>query len=128
MIRTNIEKWLDYDFEPVECKRGKDFASFSRAFKREIKLQMDEIGCEIAGYTKGYFEISGFIHNPIKDTYMYFSIPDVRYDKNKWYSKILVRTAANAKDYSGGYNQYTMLNSFADKAQRILTMGEKFAA
>lgn len=120
MIRTNIEKWLDYDFEPVECKTGKDFASFSRSFKREIKLQMDEIGCEIVGYIKGYFYISGFIYNTTNDKYMYFSIPDVRYDKDKWYSNILIRTAENAKDFRGGYNQYTTLNNFANKAVQIL--------
>lgn len=125
MIKTNIEKWLNYNFEPVECRVGKDFTSFSKAFKREIKLQVDEIGCEIVGYSKGYFYISGFIYNPRTDTYMYFSIPDVRYDPNGWYSNILVRTANNAKDFKGGNNQYTSLKSFTDISKHILGNGRQ---
>lgn len=45
MYKTKyIEKWLGYDFEPVECRTGKDFTNFSRNLKAEIEAQLKGMG------------------------------------------------------------------------------------
>lgn len=120
MYKTkNIEKWLGYDFEPVECRTGKDFTNFSRNLKAEIEAQLKGMGYTLARYTKGYFIINGFIHNEKNGKYLFFSVDDVRFSKN-WHKDILIREARNEKDYRGGYNQYTSLENFGESAMRIL--------
>jgi hypothetical protein len=53
-------------------------------------------------FNNGHFYFSGFIKT-IHDQVFYISISDVRYFKE---GKILIRTAKNFKDYTGGSNNY----------------------
>lgn len=115
----NIEKWFGYDFEPAECRTGKDFSAFARNLKSEISAQLKGTGYTIVGFSKGYFFISGFIHNERNGKYMYFSVGDVRYSKN-WHKDILVREARNEKDYRGGNNRYTSLENFKEAVTGML--------
>ena len=53
-------------------------------------------------FSNGHFYFSGFIKT-IHDQVFYISISDVRYFKE---GKILIRTAKDFKDYTGGSNNY----------------------
>ena len=120
MYKTkNMEKWIGYHFELIGCKPGKDFSNFSRNLKAELTAQIREKGCELVSYNKGYFYISGFVYNCLTEKYMYFSVGDVRYEKN-WKNRILVREAKNEKDYTGGVNQWTSLENFGLAVEKIL--------
>lgn len=124
----NIKKWFGYDFEPTECKTGKDFSAFARNLKTEISAQLCGTGYSITKFTKGYFYISGFIHNDKNGKYVYFSIDDVRYSKS-WHKDILIRDARNEKDYRGGNNHYANLENFKEAVSGILECGySQFAA
>ena len=58
MYKTkNIEKWLGYEFEPVENRCGKDFSVFAHNFKTEISAQIAVTDCELISIGKGYFFI-----------------------------------------------------------------------
>ena len=57
---------------------------------------------------KNHYCFSVFIRNQAGN-HLYLSISDVRFWKNEWFNRILIRTAAHEKDYYGGGNNYTSL-------------------
>ncbi len=120
MFKTkNMEKWLYYKFEPLECRTDKDFISFARNLKAELNVHIKEHGCELVIFRKGSFFVSGFVYNPVKDKFMYFNVGDVR-DTGIWHKRVLVREARNTKDYTGMQNQWTELENFGHAVKRIL--------
>ena len=126
MFKTkNMEKWLYYKFEPLECRTDKDFISFARNLKAELNAHIKEHGCELVVFCRGYFSISGFVHNPMNDRFMYFNIGDVR-NTGIWYKKVLVREARSTKDYAGMQNQWTELENFDNAVKRILQVDSSF--
>ncbi|OQB13137.1 MAG: hypothetical protein BWY15_01936 [Firmicutes bacterium ADurb.Bin193] len=130
MYKTkNIERWLGYEFEPVENRCGKDFSAFARSFKAELMAQIAGIGCELIICGKGYFFIYGFIRNKETGGFMFFDTGDVRYDR-QWYRNMLVREARSENDFTGGMNQRTSLEEFGNAVKRILYSGRRseFAA
>lgn len=128
-IKTKaVKKWFGHAFDPEECHTGKDFAAFSRNLKTELYAQIKDSGCVITTYIRGYFYVSGFIHNEATGKYLYFSTEDVRYSPN-WHKDILIREARNNHDYKGGYNRYTSLENFGESALKILqSFRSEFAA
>lgn len=117
-LTKNMGKWLDYSFDPVENRTGKDFNNFSRNLKTEMKAQLKGYNCEIIQYSKGYFYINGFIRSNLTGEIVYFSIPDLRYEK-MWYEHILIRKAKDIKDFRGGINHWTKLDQFGFSVQKM---------
>ena len=58
-------------------------------------------------YSNGYYYFSGFA--PKNNKTIYFSIPDVRYGWASDGLNLLIRTAKDYKDYTGGSNNYSSL-------------------
>ncbi len=122
MLKTkNINKWLGYEFEPVENMTGKDYSSFVRNLKSELKAQLASGGCKIIVLNKGYFYVSGFVYSRTADRYVYFSTGDVR-DKH-WYERILYRTATGPRDFKGGTNRFTGIEDFGADVLTLLAAG-----
>ena len=111
-----IKQYLNWQFSSGPTI-GKDFRQFSKEFKKEIKKRLPE-GAELVTWNVGHYDISGFIKRG--DKYVYFSISDVRYFKNEWYNNILVRTAKDTNDYTGGSNNYVSLPAFKEKIEELL--------
>ena len=128
MLKTkNIYKWLGYEFEPVGNKTGKDYLSFVRNLKAEMKAQLASGGCEIIGLNKGYFYVSGFVYSRTADRYVYFSTGDVR-DKH-WCERILYRSATGPRDFKGGTNRFTGIEDFgADVLTLLAADAHKYSA
>jgi len=109
---------------------GGDFAVFARLFKKEIEAQLKNRDAELVDFHKGHYDLSGFIRGGpglfrYKDAgkgneYVYFSISDVRHFHNDWYSNILIRSAKDDRDYTGGPNHYTSLKHFGQNALGLL--------
>jgi len=123
-MKNKLEKYLDIDFDsfaPGEERElpRKYFSDFSRDFKKHIKNDLPK-DYELAEYNKGYFYISGFVKNITNNKFVYFSVPDVRYDKNGWNDNILYRTAQHEKDYTGGSNQYCKLEELSKNIQNTM--------
>jgi len=78
-----------------------EFNSFVRTFKRELKKEITKIGGRDIVFRKGHFFVSGFFTGSNNQIY-YFSLTDVRDNP----SNLLVRTAENYKDYTGGQNHW----------------------
>jgi len=80
--------------------------TFVKTFKKEFNLEIRGVKGSKIRYNIGHFTISGFF---TKDNQVYyFSLPDIRHSKKK----ILIRTALNYDDYTGGYNNMLNIERF----------------
>lgn len=112
-----IERWVGYEFES-SSGTTKEFLEFAKDFKKYIKTNLPE-GAELVSFSKGHFEVYGFIKR--EDKYVYFSISDIRHFSDGWYNDILIRTANDEKDYTGGSNSQTTLKDFKKNVGYLLT-------
>ena len=88
------------------CIRTPQYLEWHRLFKREFsKFLRDHEATEIHISKPNHFDLSGFfkVHNQI----YWFRIEDLRWSKDK----MLIRTAENWKDFTGGFNRYASLSS-----------------
>ncbi len=81
-----------------------EFNQFFREFKREFNYELRSINGKKARYMKGHFGLSGFF--TFEDKVYYFSLSDVRHFPD---SQLLIRTALNYSDFTGGSNQYATI-------------------
>ena len=88
-------------------RKTPEFNRFARLFKQAIKQELMETARDIV-FSVGHFYISGFFTVGRTGQIYYFSISDVRDYINP---QLLVRTAEDYKDYTGGHNQYVQLES-----------------
>ena len=112
-----IQKYNNYVFQSSSTKT-KEFLSFARAYKKAIQ---EKLGAdfELVNWNTGHFYISTFVLNKINGKYVYLSCSDVRYFRNAWIDNILVRSAKDAKDYTGGSNNYTKLDSLFSSVSKL---------
>ncbi len=103
-----LAKYTHYTFSSG-CDTGEDYKSFQRKYINYLKSIANEYGWELVKTIKGHYEFSAFFK--FKDRFAYMSISDVRFFKNEWFSNILIRTAKNEKDYTGGQNNYTNIGN-----------------
>ena len=96
---------------------GQDFNIFAREFKKYVKKNLPS-GAELVNFSKDHYDLSGFIKK--EKRFVYFSISDVRFFPNKWFTDILIRTAKSGKDYTGGSNNYTSLEFFTPSVEKLL--------
>lgn len=81
---------------------GEDFKEFFRKEKNRLTRIFKALGCTNIQMDYGFYYFSGFLTAPSGQVY-YFSSSDIRH----WdYNQLLIRTAKNYKDYTGGSNQY----------------------
>lgn len=97
--------------------KGPDFLSFARAYKKDIAEQLEPFGIEIFSWSTGHYYCSGFFKRG--DCFVYFSCSDVRFFPGDWEKKILIRTAKNERDYTGGPNCYSALADIGSKANKL---------
>ena len=111
----NVLKLTQSHFES-SSGRTPEYLSWHRKFKNAFKKFLTARGItDIEIGKPNHFDMSGFF--TVKGQAWYFSISDLRWFKDA----MLVRTAKDYKDYSGGMNHYVTLkggelgfeNSFA---------------
>lgn len=98
---------------------GTDYKSFQTKYKNILKEIASNIGGELVSFNKNHYEFSAFVEKSGK--FAYISISDVRHFSNEWSNRILVRTAKDKKDFSGGMNQYAKLRELEDKLEKVLS-------
>ena len=94
---------LSFEFESSTTHTAQ-YLEFYKIFKKEFKVVLKPYCKEIL-INKNHFYISGFFRLNDNRVY-YFSIGDLRLNKDN----LLIRTAKDFKDYSGGSNNYISLN------------------
>ena len=106
-----IEQWLGKHFESSSGLTP-EFKSFYRNIKVCLKK---ELGNEFDFIVhRGHFYFSGFAQNKHTSKWVYFSSSDVRHFPDNWYNNILIRTALNDRDCTGGNNCYTTFPKLKD--------------
>jgi hypothetical protein len=85
---------------------GQDFKDFFRKEKNRLNLILKEKGCTNFQLNYGFYYFSGFFTSPSGQVY-YISCSDIRHFG---YKKLLIRTAKNYSDFTGGSNQYCGIN------------------
>jgi hypothetical protein len=93
-----------------------EFNKFFRTFKSEFSKELMSINGSAIVFNKGHFYISGFFMIDLET--WYFSLPDVRHMGYGMFTypdssmnKLLYRTARDYKDYIGGHNRYTKIET-----------------
>ena len=105
----DLEKYLDYEFSS-DSYTGEDYKQFKNKYINYLRALCRQNGWELVNVGRNHYEFSAFFKNS-ENRYIYFSISDVRFRQNEWYSHVLYRTAKHEKDYAGGHNCYTNLLS-----------------
>jgi len=88
------------------------FREFFNSFRHDFSYTLKKQGAKNIEFHKGHFEVSGFFTAKDGKIY-YFNTGDVRWGKGS----MLIRTAKNYKDYTGGSNQSI---SFDDNFEKNL--------
>lgn len=109
----DIKSYLGYQFESSSTLTP-EFAEFARLVKHTIKKSLPD-SLELVSFNRGHFYFSGFIKNKITGKYAYFNANDVRGGNDDWYNRLLIRTAENDRDYTGGVNGFYPLTRIADE-------------
>jgi len=108
----NINKYENYKFESSSGKTP-EFMQFARDVKKYMKKL--PAGITLEDYNTGHFYIFGYMKND-KNQHIYFNIGDVRDNKP---TKLMYRTATGIKDYTGGRNQYSNIETFTTNIKTI---------
>ena len=103
---------LGFNFES-SGGRTPQYLEFHRTFKREFTNLLKPLTKEISISKPNHFDLTGFFKLN-DDRIYYFSIGDLRW--NKW--SMLIRTAKDFKDYTGGSNNKISIDS--DFVNRLL--------
>jgi hypothetical protein len=85
------------------------FAAFYTKFVKAVKLELKKINATEIKLSKGHFFISGFFK--VGEQCFYISLSDVRDNE----ANLLIRTAKDYKDYSGGANHYVEIDTYMAK-------------
>jgi len=84
---------------------SEEFNTWVKAFKKELRKELDIFNGTDFEMGKGHFYVSGFFR--VGEQLVYFSISDVRGSMSP--TQMLVRTAEHNKDWTGGHNQYVTI-------------------
>jgi len=115
-MKSNIHKWVGVQIES-SGSLTKQFAQFSRDYKKAIAEVAEDF--EIVAYSRGHFDVSGFLKHKETEKLVYFSSSDIRHS-SRWLDQVLIRTAEHIKDYKGGSNHYTELDNLNNKASQLV--------
>lgn len=116
----DLEKYIDYEFSSG-CYTGDDYKQFQTEYINYLRSLCKQNGWELVNVGRNHYEFTALIKRDSR--YVYFSISDVRYWQNEWYKHILIRTANNDKDYTGGNNNYTSLPNLQSAIGNLLSRG-----
>lgn len=112
-----IDNWVGFTFESSSGLTN-EWASFNSYIHNYVKKQLsDEL--ELVNWSRGHFEFSGFIKNNKTGKFVYFSCSDVRFFKDSWYNNLLIRTAENENDYTGGSNCVCKMTDLSKMASKL---------
>ena len=112
-----LEQYLNYEFS-TGCYTGNDYLSFQRKYINYLRALCKDNGWELIVSSKSHYWFSVFIRNQ-SGNHLYLCISDVRFWKNEWYNRILIRTANHEKDYHGGGNHHTSLPNLTQTANYL---------
>lgn len=119
MNNSNLEKkWYKNTFES-STGRTPEFIEFLKDVKKYLTYKCENTDLKIKQLHGGHFYFYGFLENKKNGKLVYFSCSDVRHFPDEWFNHLLIRTAENDTDWTGGSNNYCRLPEIADKAKQL---------
>jgi len=110
---------LQKEFES-SSSRTPEYLAFHRLFKREFTALLKSFSAtEVTISKPNHFDVSGFFRDKTGQAW-YFRLGDLRGFKDS----LLIRTAKDFRDFTGGANQYLNLkdvDSFINGLQRMIS-------
>lgn len=105
-LKKMLSKYAGYSFRS-SCAETPEWKSFCTKLKNAMKKEISEEypDLELAAWSKGHFDVSGFVTRKSDGAIFYFSFRDVRTVNAT--GQQMYRSARNLKDYCGGHNQWT---------------------
>lgn len=108
------KKWIGYDFyyghydnPPREgTDENDEMKQFFRDFRSDLRKALKDKGMKVYQMKKNYYDVTAVISDEAKDKFVYLSLGDMR-GNPRWNERILVRTMAHPKDWTGGSNHFT---------------------
>ena len=111
---------LGFKFES-NSGRTYQYLEFHKVFEKEFTILLKPFIKKIEVSKPNHFDVTGFFELNNSEIY-YFSIGDLRWDKQS----MLIRTARDFRDYSGGSNGYVLLNNdFVSNLLKYLRLEKK---
>lgn len=94
---------------------------FAKDVRRTLKLMPD---VKLEDLSLGHYYISGFFSKDGKYAYFSYDVPrgelPLDMERHDAFRGILVRTAKNLKDYTGGHNYFCAFGDFDKKVMQLL--------
>jgi len=123
-----IEKWKDVEFKSSSSTTD-EFRQFATEL-RAVIVKTIKPELVLIDFSRGHFYCSGFLKHRETPTsekdvsqsqsYIYFSISDVRHFKGSWIDDVLLRTAKHPQDYTGGRNNSCKLTELRTAALNLI--------
>ena len=98
---NQVKKKLAEGIEDWGSVTSPDFKEFARTFSKMVREQLKQVSGTDYKQSTGHYYISGFF--TVGEQPYYISISDVRYFN---INNILIRTAKDYRDFTGGSNHY----------------------
>lgn len=124
MANTFFKKWHGKTLSDAGSFVSKEYRLFQTALIKEISAIAESISANIAVSHKGHYDTSCFIERQGKFVYVHHDSTlerdmgcSVEIDLNG----LLIRTATNEKDYTGGTNHYTDFQCLKENVNILLT-------
>ena len=117
----DLERYLNYEFSSNPYT-GQDYKTFQTKYINYLRTLCKQNNWQLINVGKNHYCFTAFIKNS-QEKYVYLSVSDVRFFSNEWYNHVLIRTAANEKDYRGGWNNYITLSELNTEIASLLSQG-----
>lgn len=115
-IPSTLRPYVDYEFSSGGVT-GSDFKEFDRKYRSAIKKLLPP-GYLLYKWYPNHYESSAVIRDT-EGRFIYLHYSDVRFWKNEWVNKILIRTMSHEKDWRGGSNCWTDLVNLTEDIQKL---------
>lgn len=114
MLKREKENWKNHKFSTGSVA-GEDYLKFQSDSKDDLEKMANENGLTLHDFSKNHYCFSAVLTDGEK--FVYISQSDVRWSN---IDKILIRSMAHEKDYTGGRNQYCNWENVGKEAKNII--------
>lgn len=112
-----MREWLGFQFR-ASSGLTPEFAAFFSQYRATIaRLLGPDYDLNLR---RGHQDVHGFARHRGSGRYVHLSCSQVCYFQDGWYQHILIRTAENERDYTGGQNHYTDLPQVKAAADALI--------
>ena len=122
MAQIFYSKWQSSVLADAGTYVSKEYRRFQTSLVREISKYATTVGAKVVSSSKGYYVTSCFVERNGKFVYLNHSA-DVRMDDGIKIEldSFMIRTARYAKDYTGGINQYCVMQQLQSMIDKLLS-------